>query len=121
MYLKKDLFLFFLLFFQFCHFFFFFLDFDRCTISGDPHFKTFDGVTHHFQGPYTYVLTRVQNAEDVGLTQFEVHGKNIRRGGNKRVSFLDEIYVDVNGVNVHFLQKKVVLVSSPSSVAKALL
>lgn len=105
-----------LTFFKFCHLF---LAFDRCTVSGDPHHKTFDGVTHHFQGPYTYTLTRGHKVDEAGLAPLEVQGKNIRRGGNKRVSYLDEIYIDVAGVNVRFLQKKVVLVSSPSSFGKA--
>lgn len=38
----------------------------------------------------------------------------MRRGGNRRVSFLDQMYIDVYGVNVRFLQKKSVLVSSLS-------
>lgn len=59
--------------------------------------------------------------EEAGLAPLEVQGKNIRRGGNKRVSYLDEIYIDVAGVNVRFLQKKVVLVSSLSPFGKALL
>ncbi len=42
----------------------------------------------------------------------EVKGKNIRRGGNTRVSFLEEMYTDVYGVSVHFLQEKKVLVSN---------
>lgn len=41
-----------------------------------------------------------------------VRGKNIRRGGNRRVSYLDQVYVDVYGVSVRFLQKKAVLVSN---------
>jgi len=42
-----------------------------------------------------------------------VRGKNIRRGGNRRISFLDEVYVNVYGVSVRLLQRKVVLVSPP--------
>jgi len=40
-----------------------------------------------------------------------VRGRNVRRGGNRKVSFLDEVYVDVYGVNVRFLQKNRLLVN----------
>ncbi|XP_055757341.1 IgGFc-binding protein-like [Salvelinus fontinalis] len=84
--------------------------FDRCNIHGDPHYRTFDGLTHHFQGPYTYTLTQGHDLPN-SLVDLQVRGKNVRRGGSRKFSYLDEVYVDVYGVSIRFLQKKVVLVN----------
>ncbi|TSL34612.1 Zonadhesin [Bagarius yarrelli] len=88
-----------------------FCRFDKCTISGDPHYRTFDKFNHHYQGAYTYVLTKDHDLSSA-LTSLTVRGKNARRGGNSRVSYLYEVYVDVYGINVRMLQKKKLLVNN---------
>ncbi|XDV18475.1 hypothetical protein PO909_024166 [Leuciscus waleckii] len=84
--------------------------FDDCNIAGDPHYRTFDNYNHHYQGAYTYVLTKGNNLPS-SLTPFTVRGKNQRQGGISRVSLLHEVYVDVYGISVRMQQKKKVLVN----------
>lgn len=62
-----------------------------CTISGDPHYYTFDDTVFHFQGTCTYVLSEQCNS---GLPYYRVEGKNEHRGST-RVSWTRLVKVHV--------------------------
>eukprot|EP00118_Oscarella_pearsei_P011717 m.80451 g.80451 ORF g.80451 m.80451 type:complete len:2029 (+) comp36196_c0_seq4:124-6210(+) len=77
-----------------------------CEAFGDPHYKTFDGYLHHYQGECYYVLAR-----DCKSNDFTVLVQNDRRGyhgvswtqdvtfnrGNVSVSLLQGLQIRING------------------------
>ncbi|XP_061227383.1 LOW QUALITY PROTEIN: IgGFc-binding protein-like [Neopsephotus bourkii] len=80
--------------------------FGKCQIMGDPHYITFDGLVHHFQGKYTYIL--VQTIPDLPdtLTQFSIEGMNYPFRRSRHITNLKEILVNVYNHTVRFRQNK---------------
>uniref|UniRef100_A0A3Q3LWL0 Zonadhesin, like n=1 Tax=Labrus bergylta TaxID=56723 RepID=A0A3Q3LWL0_9LABR len=58
-----------------------------CTVSGDPHYTSFDKRTHHYMGACSYTLTKPCNASS-DLPYFTVDTQNEHRGSNKKVSYV---------------------------------
>uniref|UniRef100_A0A8D3B7F2 Alpha-tectorin-like n=1 Tax=Scophthalmus maximus TaxID=52904 RepID=A0A8D3B7F2_SCOMX len=71
-----------------------------CTISGDPHYYTFDGKVFHFQGTCTYVLSEQCGR---GLPYYRVEGKNEHRGST-RVAWTRLVKVFVNNETIELVK-----------------
>ncbi|XP_069463306.1 IgGFc-binding protein-like [Ambystoma mexicanum] len=84
--------------------------FDKCIISGDPHYRTFDNFVHHYQGKYTYTL--VKTVEQPGtLSPLNIEGRNKYPLLNSRVSLLRDLHVEVLGFNVELRQDRKLVVN----------
>lgn len=80
-----------------------------CSVSGDPHYTTFDKHTHHYMGACSYTLTKPCNVSS-GLPYFSVDTQNEHRGSNKQVSYVSSVVINVNGVTVILGKGRVVQV-----------
>uniref|UniRef100_A0A8B9ECK2 VWFD domain-containing protein n=1 Tax=Anser cygnoides TaxID=8845 RepID=A0A8B9ECK2_ANSCY len=60
-----------------------------CVVEGDPHYHTFDNQIHHFMGTCTYTLSKLCESNS-SLPYFNVEAANEHRGGNTRVSYVQE-------------------------------
>ncbi|NXP78171.1 ZAN protein, partial [Ramphastos sulfuratus] len=84
--------------------------FGKCRIIGDPHYITFDGLVHHFQGKYTYIVAQTIPGLPDTLTPFRIEGTNYPFRLNRRITYLKEVLVNVYNHTVRFMQdKKLVL------------
>ncbi|XP_051569103.1 IgGFc-binding protein-like [Myxocyprinus asiaticus] len=76
------------------------LDTGICSVSGDPHYTSFDKKVHHYMGSCSYTLTKPCN-ETSGLPYFTVETQNEHRDNNKKVSYVRSVIINVHGMKVN--------------------
>uniref|UniRef100_A0A672F9W9 VWFD domain-containing protein n=1 Tax=Salarias fasciatus TaxID=181472 RepID=A0A672F9W9_SALFA len=89
-----------------------------CYASGDPHYKTFDGMKYDFQGTCRYILAKDCNA--TGLRQFSVEAKNEPWNG-QLVSVTAEVFVKVWGYEVRMSRNNRGMVEVRGIISKCLI
>ncbi|CAJ0935204.1 unnamed protein product [Ranitomeya imitator] len=89
-----------------------------CHIYGDPHYSTFDGTIHHFQGACTYTV--VETCANTSRN-FSVTTRNEHRG-NPSWTAINSVTLTVDGIEIHIgknniVQVNKVLVTLPANVS----
>ncbi|KAF0882930.1 ZAN protein, partial [Crocuta crocuta] len=80
-----------------------------CTVSGDPHYLTFDGALHHFMGTCSYILSRPCQLRS-GENYFVVSVTNEFRNGNLEASYVRSVHLQIFNLRISLIKgRKVVL------------
>lgn len=78
-----------------------------CHIYGDPHYNTFDGKLHHFQGSCNYTVVTACDNSSLG---FSITTRNEHRGSPSWTA-LNSVALSVEGLHIALRKKKEVYVS----------
>ena len=78
-----------------------------CHIYGDPHYSTFDGKLHHFQGSCNYTVVTGCDKSSVG---FSVTTRNEHRGSQSWTA-LNSVALSMEGLHIALRKNKAVYVS----------
>lgn len=82
---------------------------NQCVAWGDPHYVSFDQVTHHFMGVCSYRLTETcftNKSTAQNLKAFYITTANEYRGSNKRVSFAKSVTLNYQGSKIELSNDK---------------
>ncbi|KAH0624213.1 hypothetical protein JD844_007762 [Phrynosoma platyrhinos] len=93
--------------------------FGKCLITGDPHYLSFDGLLHHFQGKHTYMVSQSQPDAPQRLEPFSIEGKNKALAKDSKITFLKELKVIVYNHTVLLRQGKKLVVDGVKTVPPA--
>lgn len=80
-----------------------------CSVSGDPHYLTFDGALTHLTGTCTYVLTQLCQSRSLE-SRFVVSTTNEFRGGNLEASYVRAVHVQVFNLRISLIKGHKVVV-----------
>jgi len=81
----------------------------RCSVSGDPHYKTFDRAQIDFMGTCEYTLAR--SLKDIGNCSFDITVQNEHRKGRKSVSYTKRVNINMYGMEVSLLKDNTLLLN----------
>ncbi|XP_046945500.1 zonadhesin [Lynx rufus] len=74
-----------------------------CTVSGDPHYLTFDGALHHFMGTCSYILTRPCQSRSLE-NYFIVSATNEFRSGNLEASYVRSVHLHIFNLRISLIK-----------------
>ncbi|XP_047693469.1 zonadhesin isoform X2 [Prionailurus viverrinus] len=74
-----------------------------CTVSGDPHYLTFDGALHHFTGTCSYILTRPCQSRSLE-NYFIVSATNEFRSGNLEASYVRSVHLHIFNLRISLIK-----------------